>query len=103
MSQKNKYKPMTLDAEESTPVAGKTVLEDSVVEQIETPTVETEVPELKKEIPQWIKLQVFATIAGPKWDQMAGFVSYALAKKMPSMTMAEWQQELEKFLNRPVG
>ena len=103
MSQKNKYKPMTLDAEESTPVAGKTVLEDSVVEQIETPTVETEVPELKKEIPQWIKLQVFATIAGPKWDQMAGFVSHARRQKLEALTMPEWQKEFDNFMKKPIG
>jgi len=48
-------------------------------------------------------LRVFATIAGPKWDQMAGFVSWAQQRKMGAMSMAQWKHEYAKFQTRPVG
>lgn len=48
-------------------------------------------------------LRVFGTIAGPKWDQMAGFVSWATRLKLGPMTMQQWQTEYEKFKTRPVG
>ena len=48
-------------------------------------------------------LRVFATLAGPKWDQMAGFVSWAQVKKLQPMTMGQWRVEFESFKSRPVG
>jgi hypothetical protein len=48
-------------------------------------------------------LRVYATIAGPKWDQMAGFVNFARRNKLGPMTMTEWQQAHKRFMNRPVG
>lgn len=48
-------------------------------------------------------LRVYATIAGPRWDQMAGFVAWATQRKLGPLTMSQWNAEHEKFKNRPVG
>jgi hypothetical protein len=48
-------------------------------------------------------LRVFATLAGPKWDQMAGFVSYAGRHKLGPMSMEEWQAAFVQFQNRAVS
>ena len=48
-------------------------------------------------------LRVYVTIAGPKWDQMAGFVSWAQQKKLAPRTMEQWTADFESFKNRPVG
>lgn len=47
-------------------------------------------------------LRVYATIAGPKWDQMAGFVSFALRNKLGPCTMQQWREHFERFKNRTV-
>jgi len=49
-----------------------------------------------------MSLRVFATIAGPKWDQMRGFLHWAQMQKLDSLTMADWQNEYQKFQDRPV-
>lgn len=54
-------------------------------------------------VPEYIALRVFATIAGPKWDQMAGFVSHARRMKLGPLTMEAWQTEFKKFQEKPVG
>jgi len=54
-------------------------------------------------IKEYLALRVFATIAGPKWDQMAGFVSHARSKKLGPLTMEDWQAEFKKFQEKPVG
>jgi len=54
-------------------------------------------------IKEYLALRVFATIAGPKWDQMAGFVSYAQRMKLGPLTMESWQEEFKKFQEKPVG
>lgn len=53
--------------------------------------------------PEYLSLRIFATIAGPKWDQMAGFVSHARHMKFEAMTMEAWQAEFKKFQDKPVG
>ena len=54
-------------------------------------------------IKEYIALRVFATIAGPKWDQMAGFVAHARIRKLGPLTMEDWQAEFKKFQEKPVG
>jgi len=49
-----------------------------------------------------IPIRVYATVCGRKWDQMAGFVAHARRQKLTRLTMTEWRQEYEKFLNKPV-
>lgn len=48
-------------------------------------------------------LRVYATIAGPKWDQMAGFVNFAMRNKLGPFTMQQWREQFERFKNRTVG
>jgi hypothetical protein len=54
-------------------------------------------------IKEYVALRVFATIAGPKWDQMAGFVSYARRQKLGPLTMEDWRAEFKKFQGKPTG
>jgi len=54
-------------------------------------------------VKEYLALRVFATIAGPKWDQMAGFVSHARRLKLGPLTMEDWQSEFKKFQEKPVG
>lgn len=49
-----------------------------------------------------VSLQVFATVGGPKWDQLAGFVRFAQASGLKPRTIAQWREELRKFNDRPV-
>jgi hypothetical protein len=49
-----------------------------------------------------IPLKVFVKIAGPKWDQMAGFISYAKLKKMGPRTVPKWRATYQAFLQKPV-
>jgi hypothetical protein len=48
-----------------------------------------------------IPLKVFVKLAGPKWDQMAGFLSYAKLKNMKPRTMPEWRAAYQAFLRKP--
>jgi len=49
-----------------------------------------------------LQLRVFAAMAGVRWDQVAGFVSYAKRNKLGPLTMEDWQAEFQKYNNRPV-
>jgi hypothetical protein len=49
-----------------------------------------------------IPLKVFVKVAGPKWDQMAGFLSYAKSKSMVPRTVPEWRAAYQTFLQKPV-
>jgi hypothetical protein len=77
-------------------------------ETLETPAevvvVAPKIPEMAAQpVKEYLALRVFATIAGPKWDQMAGFVSHAHRMKLGPLTMADWQSEFKKFQEKPVG
>lgn len=48
-----------------------------------------------------IPYRVFAKISGLKWDQMAGFGSYAKKHNLGPMTVPEWREQLQKFLGKP--
>ena len=71
------------------------------------PTVALEAPKSldppSAPLKEYLALRVFATIAGPKWDQMAGFVAYARRLKLGPLTMEDWQAEFKKFQEKPVG
>ena len=48
-----------------------------------------------------VKLAVFLKVAGPRWDQMAGFKQYAKRNQLGPMSIPEWRAELQAFMNRP--
>jgi hypothetical protein len=50
-----------------------------------------------------VGLDVYATTAGIKWDQLAGFIAYAKAQKLAPRTIPDWRLALVAFNNRPVG
>lgn len=50
-----------------------------------------------------VGLDVFATVGGHKWDQLAGFARYAQSQKLGPCTMHQWREELRKFNDRPIG
>lgn len=49
-----------------------------------------------------IPLKVFAKIAGPKWDQMAGFLHHAKINKIGPRTVPAWRSTYQAFLQKPV-
>lgn len=49
-----------------------------------------------------IELRVFEKIAGPKWDQLAGFKSYAKRLKLGPLSVREWRRALAEFQEKPV-
>lgn len=72
---------------------------------VAAPGIKSESPKSLESAPikEYLALRVFATIAGPKWDQMAGFVSHARRLKLGPLTMEDWQSEFKKFQEKPVG
>lgn len=70
------------------------------VPEIKIKTAPKAVP-VQKEKPV-IRLEVFLRIAGPKWDQMAGFKSYARKQKLGPRTVPEWKKIYQDFMNKPV-
>ena len=74
--------------------------QEATVEIQVDPPVEVPTPEIEPS--DLMSLRVFATIAGPKWDQMRGFLHWAQMQKLDSLTMADWQNEYQKFQDRPV-
>lgn len=67
------------------------------------PEVTPKVEEKPADPSDLMPLRVYATIAGPKWDQMAGFVNWARRSNLGPLSMQGWTNEFEKFKNRPVG
>ncbi len=111
--QKEKVDDATTDVEsvpETTieihvPAEGVTVVENSTVVGVE---ILPEVSEAKVMIivdppkPK-VPLDVFVASGSHKWDQMAGFVSYARAKKLGPLSIVEWRSAHSAFLNKPVA
>lgn len=64
---------------------------------------EPETDESKPDLPRLpkIPLKVFEKIAGPKWDQLAGFKQHAKANNLGPMTVPEWRDALQAFKNKP--
>jgi len=92
---------MTADIEPDTPktdkiVYGVSTAESSTASLPAMPISEPAAPALPR-----IALRVFMKIAGPKWDQMAGFKSHAKSKNMGPLTVAEWRAELDRYKNLP--
>jgi hypothetical protein len=61
----------------------------------------------KKETPRddglpKVDLRVFIASGGIRWDQMAGFKSYATRRKMGPLSIPEWRTEYKRFTERPV-
>lgn len=48
-----------------------------------------------------VRLEVFLKIAGPKWDQLAGFKAWAHAEKLAPRSIVAWREELQRFQNKP--
>jgi len=79
-------------------------------EPVEAPAVEVE-PAAPKEVPKEVPkddgkpkvaLRVFIASGGIRWDQMAGFKSYATRLKMGPLSIPEWREAFNKFMKRPV-
>lgn len=49
-----------------------------------------------------VSLKVFIASGGIRWDQMAGFKSYALRQKMGPLSIPEWREAYNQFSKRPV-
>ena len=98
-----KYPPRTTDADPSV-TEDMESLEIPLADSIEmSATTPKPLEVVATPIKEYLALRVFATIAGPKWDQMAGFVSHARSRKLGPLTMEDWQSEFEKFQRKPVG
>lgn len=75
-----------------------------------------EIPETKPEVvppkpvaekkpkkdPNAVTLRVFLSVAGAKQDQLAGFKHFATKQDLGPMTVKEWRQKYQDFMNRPV-
>lgn len=48
-----------------------------------------------------VSLKVFCHVAGPKWDQMAGFNRYAASNKLGPFSILDWRIEFQKFMRKP--
>jgi hypothetical protein len=64
-------------------------------------------PAAPKEVPKddgrpKVALRVFIASGGTRWDQMAGFKSYATRLKMGPLSIPEWREAFNKFMKRPV-
>jgi len=57
-------------------------------------------PEKPKPPEQRVPLRVFATLAGKKWDQYAGFVYYAKKQKLGPRSIEEWRAAMAEFQKR---
>ena len=49
-----------------------------------------------------VALRVFIASGGLRWDQMAGFKSYAIRSKMGPLSIPEWREAFNAFMKRPV-
>lgn len=50
-----------------------------------------------------VSLKVFLNIFGKKWDQMAGFKHYAMKNGLEPLTVEEWREAFQNFLDRPTA
>ena len=67
----------------------------------EKPKAETQQPEEPQA--NAIALRVWLTLVPEKWDQLAGFRSHAKRLALGPLTVNEWREEFNAFLNRPVN
>lgn len=49
-----------------------------------------------------VELRVFIASGGIRWDQMAGFKSYAKRNRMGPLSIPEWRKAFKEFMKRPV-
>lgn len=50
-----------------------------------------------------VPLKVFLNIFGKKWDQMAGFKHYAKKQCLGPLTVKEWREAFQSFMDRPTA
>ncbi len=50
-----------------------------------------------------VRLNVFISASGLRFDQIAGFKAYATVKKLGPMTIPDWKLALDAFMKRPVN
>lgn len=68
-----------------------------------TPPKELPEPEIVKDDGRpKVALRIFIASGGIRWDQMAGFKSYALRNKMGPLSIPEWREAFNAFTKRPV-
>lgn len=102
MSKKHKYLNDPVDDEQNTDPDISAELETSPT----IPESHEKIESISESAPHpadLIALRVYATLAGPKWDQMAGFVSFARRQHLGPMTVEAWQAEYKKFQDKPIG
>lgn len=56
---------------------------------------------LKLNLPK-VSISIFLQVSGIKRDQLAGFKYYAKSKDIESLTIPQWREEYENYLNKPV-
>ena len=73
---------------------------------VEEPAVELETEKTEEPVDDGkprVALRVFIASGGKRWDQMAGFKSYAIRLKLGPLSISEWREAFNDFMNRPVG
>lgn len=69
------------------------------------PKAEVKLPEpevIKDDGRPKVPLRIFIASGGIRWDQMAGFKSYATRNKMGPLSIPEWRKAFNAFMNRAV-
>lgn len=52
--------------------------------------------------PARVALRVFLKVHGARWDQLAGFKSYAQRQQLGPMSVAAWREAYQAFMAKPV-
>lgn len=102
MSKKHRYHEEPVDGVQDAATATPDEPETALTIP-ESPKKIEAIPEPAPHPADLIALRVYATLAGPKWDQMAGFVSHARRQHLGPMTVEAWQAEYKKFQDKPIG
>jgi hypothetical protein len=82
-------------------------LETAPADVVPESSPESKPPEEKKDEPparalDRVTLEVYCSASGLKWDQIAGFKSWAKRQKLARLTMPEWKAKHDEFVVRPV-
>lgn len=71
-------------------------------EPIPEPLPQVEEPKPAEPRGALVRLEVFLSASGMKWDQYAGFHRWASKQNLGPMSIPAWREEFERFQNRPV-
>jgi hypothetical protein len=63
--------------------------------------VEKAIPKQKPDLPK-VPLNIYCNLSGKKFDQIAGFRSYAKSEKMGPMTIPQWKEKFIEFQKTPM-